>query len=203
MAILIPIDNVRLPGDVESEMVAPLAGMWSTTRIRLDGGGTQANQNWADPLRQYEVKIGACDAEDLEAIRVMAIARRGLRGFLLKDWSDFHAEESELGTGDGNETDFPLVKVYDDTVLPYVRRITRPVTASIEVFLDGTPAAFTLVGGDTVRFSVAPGIGVEVTASFDFLVPVMFSNDIQTVRVIHGDLIDTDSITLEEVQDAS
>lgn len=204
MAILVPIDNVRLPGTVESEMVAPLAGMWSTSRIMLDGGGVQANQNWAHPLRQYEIKLGACSPDEIEAIRTMAIARRGIRAFLIRDWSDYQGVDEPLGTGDGDETDFPIIRYYADTALPYSREITRLDTPpALVAKVDGSVTAHTIIDGRTVRISPAPAIGLAVTATFNFLVPVRFADDLQTLRVIHRDLLDTDVILLEEVQDAA
>jgi uncharacterized protein (TIGR02217 family) len=58
------------------------------------------------------------------------------------------------------------------------RRITRPVSGSVRVAVDGlATAAFALGEGGMVTLDTPPAAGAVVTASFDFDVPVRFAED--------------------------
>jgi uncharacterized protein (TIGR02217 family) len=67
-----------------------------------------------------------------------------------------------------------------------VRTITKPVAGTVKVYLDG---AEQLAGWsvDTttglVTFGVPPALGVEVTADFEFDVPVRFDTDHMAVTI--------------------
>lgn len=85
------------------------------------------------------------------------------------------ASDQALGTGDGTRTDFALVKDYEGQV----RRITRPVSGSVRVAVDGDERSggWTVNGKGVVSFADPPGDGAAVTAGFRFEVPVRFAED--------------------------
>jgi len=89
-----------------------------------------------------------------------------------------------LGTGDGARTRFALVKAYGDGESAYARPIRKPVLSSLAVVVGGVPAAtpadyaFDDAAGEIVFApSSVPGVGQEVTAGFEFDVPVRFDID--------------------------
>jgi uncharacterized protein (TIGR02217 family) len=107
-------------------------------------------------------------------------------GFRFKDWTDSRAAGQLLGTGDGALTQFQLVKRYPSGSVIEVRTITKPVAGTVKVYLDGVEqlagwSVDTTIG--LVTFSTAPALGVEVTADFEFDVPVRFDTDHMAVTI--------------------
>ena len=91
-----------------------------------------------------------------------------------------------LGTGDDAETQFQLVKHYPSGSVIEVRTITKPVAGTVKVYLDGTEQALGWSVDTTtglVIFGTAPALGVEVTADFEFDVPVRFDTDQMAVTI--------------------
>ena len=90
--------------------------------------------------------------------------------------------DQPLGLGDGLRVTFALAKTYLSGAEGYARPIRKPVVGSVRVALGGLPKVegeeFTVdaVRGE-VTFAVAPDIGVQVTAGFEFDVPVRFDTD--------------------------
>jgi uncharacterized protein (TIGR02217 family) len=67
-----------------------------------------------------------------------------------------------------------------------VRTITEPVAATVKVYLDGIqqlPGWSVDTTTGLVTFSTAPALGVEVTAEFEFDVPVRLGTDRMAVTI--------------------
>jgi uncharacterized protein (TIGR02217 family) len=78
------------------------------------------------------------------------------RGFLFKDWLDYEATDTRVGTGDGVTTVFPLVKTYGT----YHRYIMKADSASLVVYKDSVIAAHSFnTTTAEITFSVAPAPG--------------------------------------------
>ena len=125
-------------------------------------------------------------------------ARRGqLYGFRWKDWADFKScaasqapEFTDQVIGDrrrGDDAVSRWSKTYASGIGAYQRPIVKPVTGTVTVGVAAREAAgggALADGRDTtgmVSFDVPPASGVEVTAGFEFDVPVRFDIDrIQT-----------------------
>ncbi len=80
--------------------------------------------------------------------------------------------------GDGERTAFQLTKRYGAGFDPYLRPISKPVTGSVTVAVDGAAAAFDvdLLTG-VVTLEAAPASDAVVVAGFAFDVPVRFDTD--------------------------
>jgi uncharacterized protein (TIGR02217 family) len=91
-----------------------------------------------------------------------------------------------LGTGDDAQTQFQLVKHYPSGSVIEVRTITKPVAGTVKVYLDSVEQ-LTGWSVDTttgiVAFGTPPALGVEVTADFEFDVPVRFDTDHMAVTI--------------------
>ena len=167
-----------------------------TEIVTLANGFEERNSPWAHARRRYDAGIGLRSLDDVEALIAFFEARRGqLAGFRWKDWSDFKSclpsgtvgpEDQVIGLGDGTSTDFSLSKTYRSGAQTYVRPILKPVTGTVRVAVAGDPKVemleFTVDGATgLIRFAVPPAIGIQVTAGFEFDVPVRFDTDrIQT-----------------------
>ena len=167
-----------------------------TEIVTLANGFEERNSPWAHARRRYDAGVGLRSLDDVEALIAFFEARRGqLAGFRWKDWSDFKScaasgtvghEDQVIALGDGAATVFGLTKTYRSGAQTYVRPIVKPVIGTVRVAVAGDPKVETLefgVNGATglISFAVPPAIGVQVTAGFEFDVPVRFDTDrIQT-----------------------
>jgi uncharacterized protein (TIGR02217 family) len=167
-----------------------------TEVVQLANGFEERNTPWAHSRRRYDAGVGIRSLDDIETLIAFFEARRGqLHGFRWKDWADYKScapskepgfRDCVIGTGDGETKAFQLVKLYRSGEESYARPITKPVADTVRAGFD----AAELVQGvhfevDTVTgmitFTDAPDLGVEVSAGFEFDVPVRFDTDsIQT-----------------------
>jgi uncharacterized protein (TIGR02217 family) len=177
-----------------------------TEIVTLGSGFEERNQRWADSRRRYDAGYGVRSTDDLHAVIAFFEERRGrLHGFRWKDWSDYKscapletpsASDQVIGTGDGNQPDFQLVKVYGSSFAPWTREIKKPVADTVKIALDGTEQTEnTDFSVDTatgiVSFASAPGAGVQITAGFEFDVPARFDADRLSVNLeafSHGEI---------------
>lgn len=172
--------------------------MRMTDVVTLRSGYEQRNTIWADSRRRYDAGLGLQNLKDLYLVLEFFEARRGrLHGFRWKDWADYKsldpitatsATDVALGTGDASTTEFQLRKTYSDAGGSYTREITKPVSGSVKVAVNGSAQTegvdFTV---DTttgiITFTTAPGSGLSVTAGFEFDVPVRFDQDEISISV--------------------
>jgi uncharacterized protein (TIGR02217 family) len=167
-----------------------------TDIVTISNGHEERNAPWAHSKRRYDAGFGLRSLDDIEVMIAFFEARFGqLYGFRWKDWSDYRSAKpsselsstnQRLGVGDGITTTFPLVKTYVSGEQSYMRPITKPVAGTVLCALDGVQmqdGADYSIDATTgiVSFMAAPPEGVEVTAGFEFDVPVRFDTDrIQT-----------------------
>jgi uncharacterized protein (TIGR02217 family) len=161
-----------------------------TQIVELASGDEERNASWANSRRRYDAAYGVRRADDLAAVVAFFEARNGrLYGFRWKDWGDYKsclpsgasaATDQAIGTGDGTTTAFQLVKAYNSSAQTWTRTITKPVTGTATVSIDGVvQASGWLVDTATglVTFATAPASGTAITAGFEFDVPVRFDTD--------------------------
>lgn len=170
---------------------------YSTRVVRVKSGHEKRNQNWSYPLHQYDVAYGIKSITDLEdLISYFHVAQGRTHGFRYKDWGDFQScgakgtlddEDQTIGTGDNAEVDFQLVKVYTQGAYTLSRYITKPVSGTTVIALDGVnQAAGWSVSTTTgvVTFDVAPGSTVVVSAGYQFDVPCRFDTDSLSTQLL-------------------
>jgi uncharacterized protein (TIGR02217 family) len=159
-----------------------------TDVVTLASGHEERNQRWARSRRRYNAGYGVKSVADMRAVLAFFEERRGrFHGFLWRDVLDHSsggetptATDQAIGTGDGENTTFQLIKSYGSDHDPYHRAITRPVAGSVRLARDGIEA----MGGWSVdlttgliTFVTAPGAGVAISAGYLFDVPVRFDTD--------------------------
>lgn len=171
-------DDIRLPEEVERGASGGPAFL--TTVIAMSSGNEQRNQDWAEARGMWNIAYGIDGRDAYEEVLEFYWARRGrARGFRFKDWSDYQLNEA-IGTGDGVEQNFQLVKVYETAgPNPYVRKITRPVANTVTVYIDDVEQAsgWSLQSGGVIHFTAAPAVDEIVRVACDFDVPVRFDVD--------------------------
>jgi uncharacterized protein (TIGR02217 family) len=110
-----------------------------------------------------------------------------------------------LGTGNGSNTRFALVKTYGSGPDAYVRPVHYPVVASVLVSVNGAlkPANTYSWDGETGEIVFLPGHipanGQTVRAGFEFHVPVRFATEAISANISGFDAGDMPSVPLIEV----
>jgi uncharacterized protein (TIGR02217 family) len=220
---------VRLPQPQESDtmqafddLLYPLAlgrdatiiPEFSTSVSVTASGFERRNSVWSDARLRFDVGPGIRSEAELGTLIAFFRARRGAaRGFRLRDPSDFSsktmvgtpsATDQLLGTSDGQQSAFPLVKRYGEGDAVQIRRITRPRAGTVLVSVGGVAviSGWTVSAGGIINFTTPPATGAAVRAGFLFDVPVRFAEDrleMAGATFIAGD---APSVSVVEIREA-
>ncbi|MCR9194979.1 MAG: DUF2460 domain-containing protein [Hyphomonas sp.] len=159
---------------------------WKTEIASLASGKEVRNAKWSSSKRRWDVGSAVSSLADLQTLVGFFEARMGrLYGFRFRDpldhtsaepGAEVGSEDQFLGIGDGSQSVFQLCKHYGD----WTRAISKPVPGTVRVSIDGVEhvSGWTLdTDSSEVRFSLAPTVGAEIRAGFEFDCPVRFEND--------------------------
>lgn len=186
----------------------------ATDVVTLVSGAEERNSRWADSRRRFNAGYGVKSVADMASVIDFFEERRGrFHSFLFRDPLDNRScapdaspgpQDQGIGTGDGIETVFQLVKRYGASFDPYDRPITKPVAGTVRVALDTTEQTegvdFTVdTATGQVTFSSPPGAGVAITAGFEFDLEVRFDTDRLDVELTSFDAAQAPLIPLVEV----
>jgi uncharacterized protein (TIGR02217 family) len=189
-------DDVLFPLALGRE--AAVSPGFSTAILTSAGGVETRSAAWAEARTAYDVGPGLRSAEDIAALLAFFRARMGpARAFRLRDPFDSEGVGERIGVGDGVGRRFALVKQYGAAE----RRITRPVSGSVSVAVDGVAVGFAVEAGGWVVLDAAPAAGAVVTAGFAFDVPVRFAEDRLRVNLATFLAGETASVPLVEVRE--
>ncbi len=163
-----------------------------TDVVTLANGYEERNTPWAHSRRRYDAGLGLRSLDDIETLIAFFEARRGqMYGFRWKDWADYKSAapsapvaytDQVIATGDGDALSFQLVKNYRSGEQSYVRPITKPVLGTVRIgvegaeMLEGVHFEVDCATG-IVTLAEPPNAGADVTAGFEFDVPVRFDTD--------------------------
>lgn len=190
----------------------------STAILQLDSGEEQRIGRRARPLRQYDVRYGIKSEADLITLQQFYITRRGpLFGFRYFDWLDFSTDSTHvgtptavdvnIGTGDGTTQTFQLRKKYVDSGSTEYRPLTKPISPTVVVAVNGTPVTTGWSVDYTsglITFDVAPAIGDIISAGCTFHTPVRFSKEMDLLSISIDDFKSGSlNVTLSEINDSS
>jgi hypothetical protein len=135
---------------------------FATTVVATGSGHEKRNVNWAEARGRWDVASGLKKQAQIDELVAFFRARRGKAyGFRFKDRTD------------------------SGSVIE-LRTITKPVAGTVKVYLDGVQqlsgwSVDTTTG--LITFGTAPVLDVEVTADFEFDVPVRFDTDHMAVTI--------------------
>lgn len=163
-----------------------------TEVVTLANGHEERNSPWAHSRRRYDAGLSLRSLDDIETLVAFFEARRGrLYGFRWRDWADYKScpasrapdyRDQVIGIGDGVARVWQLAKVYASGGNDYVRPIRKPVAGTVTLGIQREPLQESLhwvmdAATGLVTFEVAPEAGVEITAGYEFDVPVRFDTD--------------------------
>lgn len=172
---------------------------YATDVTRLASGAESRNARWAGSRRRWEVGGAAVKVDVAHELVAFYEARRGrMHGFRFRDPVDWKscapsqapaATDQALGMGDGETTEFQLVKRYASGGAFRDRIITKPVENTVLVAVDSVAAIGFEVDWATgvVTFDEAPADGAVLTAGFEFDTPVRFDADRLDVMLVGHD----------------
>lgn len=186
--------EVRFPDDIsKGSSGGPTR---RTDIVELVSGFEERNAAMAHSKRTYDAGMGLRNVNDLHDVIEFWEARFGqLYGFRWKDWADYKSCKTRdfpafgdqvIGTGDGTRTQFQLLKNYQSGPAGYVRTIRKPVAGSVLIGVNGSAMGSGWSVNTTtgiVTFSSAPANGHQVTAGYEFDVPVRFDDDKLTISI--------------------
>lgn len=154
---------------------------FSTSVVESAGGAESRNIWWSYPRCGGNAASGLKRKVDFETLIAFGRAVAWGKGysFPFKDWADYTATDSNIGTGNGVATVFQLRKVYTFEAFTAYRKITKPVTGTTSFKVDGSPVVPSSVARLTglVTFSSPPANGKAITWSGQFDVPCRFDTD--------------------------
>ena len=205
--------DVRFPADLSFGAVG---GPQSRTEIvTLVNGFEERNTPWSASRRRYDAGLSMRDLDALANVIAFFEARRGpLYGFRWKDWSDFKScaplqqpsyDDQLIAIGDDVETRFQLQVTYQSGEYEKKRDITKPVQGTVSIGISGDelfdPELFEVDYETGVVTLAAPlPLGAELTAGFEFDVPVRFEEDQLDINVAHFEAGNIPSIPVVEIR---
>lgn len=171
-----------------------------------EGTAESRHQNWTYSRGRWDLSHSIRDMTDMDTIRAFFYNCYGrARGFRFKDWSDFQITDQVVGTGDGSNRVFNLIKEYGTGTYKYTRRLFKPVSGTISVKVNGvtvsaaTYSVATATGILTFGVLNAPPNGHAVAVTCEFDVPVRFDTDKMSVKHSDHQLQTWDTIPIVEL----
>ncbi|MEM8576238.1 MAG: DUF2460 domain-containing protein [Pseudomonadota bacterium] len=186
--------EVRFPANLSFGSVGGPERM--TDVVTLANGFEERNTPWAHSRRRYDAGLGMRSLDDIEVLIAFFEARFGqVHAFRWKDWSDFKScrpsaqpvfDDQVIAVGDGTTLVWPLTKTYRSGAQSYARPISKPVAGTVRVGVEqdelqeGIDYEIDVTTG-LITFKHPPDPQMQITAGYEFDVPVRFDTDrIQT-----------------------
>lgn len=186
-----------------------------TDVVTLANGYEERNTPWRHSRRRYDAGVALRSLDDIELLIAFFEAREGqVHGFRWKDWTDYKScgaraeprySDQIIATGDDVTTEFQLIKRYASGPHVYERPIKKPVAGSVRVGIGHTERKEGIhfevdPATGIVRFDHAPDKGVEITAGYEFDVPVRFAADRIETSLASFQAGDAPSVPIIEVR---
>lgn len=192
--------SVEFPHDISENSEGSTT--FQTAITQVDSGFEQRLSRWDEPIMEYNVAYGVRTMEQLHDLMAMFRATKGqLFAFLYKDYWDFTSSfaigvearipepitnlDQVLVPAAGTDVQFEvqIIKTYTLGVTTALRTVTKPVTGTLVVALDGTP----LVETTDYTVDYTTGIISFVQAAALALTDVQMEAPTATTRVVIHD----------------
>lgn len=203
--------NVRFPLDIA--LGARGGPQRLTDIVSLVSGAEERNSRWANSRRKFDVGYGVKSMADMQTLLAFFEERRGrFHSFRWRDGLDHSSAatgvsispvDQPIGVGDGVQTKFQLSKRYGVDFDPYDRPITKPEMSSIRIAVDGVEVLASDYSVDglsgIITFDNAPDATDQVSAGYEFDIPVRFEADQLDIEMTSFDAAVAPNISIVEV----
>lgn len=182
---------MTLPTFVEERMPTDITygssggPVFSTSVFASASGAEQRNSLWAESRNKYDIAYGIRDKTDMDVVLNFFYNVRGRAiGFRFKDWADYHVISQTIGTGNGTQSAFQIIKTYTSGSYTYTRNIYKPVSGTLSgvtvnavAMTEGVDFTVDYTTG-IITFTTPPGsTHAVVVGAVEFDVPVRFDTD--------------------------
>ena len=190
----------RFPTDVSYGMLS--STYFDTEIIETHTGNEYRNIRNPFGRNKYSI-VGAVrtNEQTRQLINFFRSVRGKAIGFRFKDWLDYQVVDQEICVADGRTKKYQLIKTYSLGTVLEVRKITKPVYGSVEIFLDNKKTRLANIDYDNgnITFPKPPKKGAKIKANFEFDVPVRFNTDILSVSLENFDVNSFENLELIEL----
>lgn len=171
---------------------------WDVIVKKAGSGKRKAMTNQAYPDWTLKCSYTCLSKQDVErAAGFFGMVKGELSPFLWLDPEDYSETNVRIGTGNGTNKEFQLLRNYDNL---YVEPIYDVVPGTLSVFVDGEPGEYTLAEDGWVLLSEPPAIGAIVTATFEYYWRVAFDMNSMTWVNFWYNFYEQKTITLVNVR---
>lgn len=183
--------------------------MWSNSIKTSVSGKERRATYWTYPRWEFKMSYellrnadAVTDATtELKRLMGFFLARKGsFDNFLFRDPSDCSVVQQLIGTGNGSNTDFQLVRSMDQFSEP-IKNIDSSDAEPI-IYLDEMPqtSGYTISSTGLVSFDNAVASDVKITADFSFYFRVRFLQDEKEFNQFMYQLFELKSLELISVK---
>ena len=182
--------------------------------VELANGFELINHPWSRSKRRYFISFGSKAVHEIAELVSFFEARAGNKyGFRFKDWGDYKScsvsskiseTDQLIEIGNGISSDFYLIKRYGDTERQVSRFIQKPRPLTVLIALNGELQTENVhyqidCSLGKVVFATPPESGVEITAGFEFDIPVRFNTDQMLVKYTDFGVAEIPDLELVEI----
>ena len=197
MKLITSFSEERLPDDIA--LAASGGAEYSTNILTTICGHEQRNINWHSPRARYDLAPAIKNTAQLETLISFFRAHKGRGiGFRFRDWADYSADREMIAIADGITSSYQLCKSYVSGSCVDKRIISKPCPNSIKVFVNEKLIDFTCdYSNGMISLAQLPLEGSNITASFEFDIPVRFDSDFLNLELAQQERI---SIPIIEIR---
>lgn len=195
--------EIRFPEDLSLGAVG--GPKFKTNIVQSEAGFETRTIVWDVPLGEYDVSHNVETEEDMQRLNAFfrIVRGRGI-GFRFRDWTDYKGLNQLIGTGNGARTVYQLRKGYTFESYTAYRIIKKVVEDTVKIYFEGVeqPSSKYVCNYNTgvITFTAPPPASGEITADFEFDVPVRFDVDNMPVSADESKMFSWGSISLVEVR---
>lgn len=148
---------------------------WDTVIKKSGKGKRKTLSRRAYPEWEIRCSYTCLDTAAIKkAAGFFGMVRGAFQEFLWKDPEDYREENVRIGTGDGINREFQLIRNFGEL---YVEPVTDIVVGSLTVYVNGVQVGAVVGDDGLVTLTVAPTLGAVITATYEYYWRVAFKDD--------------------------
>ena len=173
-----------------------------TDVITSSSGFEKRNINWYHARNRYNLAPAIRTKEQLDYLfKFFRLSHGRAIGFRFKDWADYKIENQQIGVGDGDKTEFQLIKTYALDSYEVSRKISKPILETIKIYINNRSSeAIIDQATGIIKFKEPPEEGVVIKAEGEFDVAVRFDTDYLVTSIENYGVYGHQEIPLIEIK---